>query len=106
VILEVAVLDIRPGQEAAFEKSFAQAQNLIALMQGYVSHELRQCVEIIRLAFAVPVNIRNGKRCCIIITSRFRRLSIMSRCSNVRGALLLFELIMYVQEARHAKRSD
>jgi heme-degrading monooxygenase HmoA len=45
VILEVAGLDIRPGQEAAFEKSFAQAQNLIALMQGYVSHELRQCVE-------------------------------------------------------------
>jgi heme-degrading monooxygenase HmoA len=45
MILEVAVLDIRRGQEADFEKSFARAQNLIASMQGYVSHELRRCVE-------------------------------------------------------------
>lgn len=45
MILEVAPLQIRPGQNAAFEAAFAQAQPLIAGMPGYLSHELRRCLE-------------------------------------------------------------
>jgi heme-degrading monooxygenase HmoA len=45
VILEVAVLDVRAGQQGEFEKSFSIAKNIISSMPGYVSHELRQCIE-------------------------------------------------------------
>ncbi len=45
MILEVAILDVKPGQEAAFQTSFEKAQNIIASMPGYVSHELNRCVE-------------------------------------------------------------
>jgi heme-degrading monooxygenase HmoA len=45
VILEVAVLDVKPGQEADFEAAFGNAQQIIASMQGYVSHQLQRCLE-------------------------------------------------------------
>ena len=45
MILEVAVLNIRPGESAAFEAAFAQASPLIASIPGYLSHQLRRCVE-------------------------------------------------------------
>jgi len=45
VILEVAVLDVKPGQETAFENDFARAQAIISSMKGYLSHELQRCVE-------------------------------------------------------------
>jgi heme-degrading monooxygenase HmoA len=45
MILEVAQLDVIAGQEPAFETAFAQAQAIIASMQGYVFHELQRCVE-------------------------------------------------------------
>ncbi len=45
VILEVAPLSIRPGQTAAFEAAFGQAQSIIASMPGYLGHELQRCVE-------------------------------------------------------------
>ena len=45
MILEVAPLQIRPGQSAEFEVAFRTAQLIIASMPGYVSHELRRCVE-------------------------------------------------------------
>jgi heme-degrading monooxygenase HmoA len=45
VILEVAPLTIRPGQSAAFEAAFAQAQSIIASMPGYLGHELQRCIE-------------------------------------------------------------
>ncbi|MCG6507229.1 antibiotic biosynthesis monooxygenase, partial [Vibrio parahaemolyticus] len=38
MILEVAILDVKPEQEAQFEQSFAKAQQIIASMAGYVSH--------------------------------------------------------------------
>ncbi len=44
-ILEVAVLDVRPGQEAEFEQAFERAQAIIASMKGYVSHQLQRCLE-------------------------------------------------------------
>ncbi|SHF11307.1 Heme-degrading monooxygenase HmoA [Microbulbifer donghaiensis] len=45
MILETAILDIKPGQTAAFEAAFAEAQPIIASMPGYISHQLQQCVE-------------------------------------------------------------
>jgi heme-degrading monooxygenase HmoA len=40
MILEVAHLPVKDGQEAAFEAAFAEAQKLIAAQPGYRSHEL------------------------------------------------------------------
>jgi heme-degrading monooxygenase HmoA len=45
MILEVAPLQLRPGQSAAFETAFRHAQAIIASMPGYVSHELQRCLE-------------------------------------------------------------
>ena len=45
MILEVAVLDVRPGQREAFAAAFAEAEPLIARARGHVDHELRRCVE-------------------------------------------------------------
>lgn len=45
MILEIATLQVRPGQTAAFEVAFAQAQCIVAGMGGYVRHELQKCVE-------------------------------------------------------------
>jgi heme-degrading monooxygenase HmoA len=45
VILEVAVLDVKPGQEADFEAAFGNAQQIIASMPGYVSHQLQRRLE-------------------------------------------------------------
>ncbi len=44
-ILEHAMLDVRPGEEQAFEAAFAQAQLIIAAARGYLSHRLERCVE-------------------------------------------------------------
>jgi heme-degrading monooxygenase HmoA len=45
MILEVAILNIRPGKTLAFESAFAEAQSIIASMPGYIAHELQHCVE-------------------------------------------------------------
>jgi len=45
MILEVAILDVKPDQSEAFERVFAQAQEIISGMPGYVSHQLQKCVE-------------------------------------------------------------
>jgi heme-degrading monooxygenase HmoA len=45
MILEIAHLQIRPGQCAAFEAAFAAAQPIIASMPGYHEHELQRCIE-------------------------------------------------------------
>ncbi|ALW88691.1 antibiotic biosynthesis monooxygenase family protein [Deinococcus actinosclerus] len=45
MILEIALLQIRPGQTTGFEAAFAQAQHIIAGMHGYVRHELHHCLE-------------------------------------------------------------
>jgi heme-degrading monooxygenase HmoA len=45
MILEIATLQIRPGQTAAFEAAFAKAQLIISGMPGYISHELQHCLE-------------------------------------------------------------
>ena len=45
MILEVAMLDVIPGQESAFERAFAEASSIISSMPGYGSHELQRCIE-------------------------------------------------------------
>lgn len=45
MVLEVANLNVRAGQAAAFETAFLEAQQLIEASPGYRRHELRRCVE-------------------------------------------------------------
>lgn len=45
MILEVAILDIGRGTCEDFEAAFREAAPIIAASPGYVSHELRRCVE-------------------------------------------------------------
>jgi len=44
MILEVAILNVKPGQEARFEAAFATAGELIQSAHGYLGHELRRCI--------------------------------------------------------------
>jgi heme-degrading monooxygenase HmoA len=45
MILEAAILNVRPNQEKEFEAAFRKAQAIISSAPGYVSHELQRCVE-------------------------------------------------------------
>jgi heme-degrading monooxygenase HmoA len=45
MILELATLNVIPSQESAFEAAFRRAIPILAGMHGYISHELRRCVE-------------------------------------------------------------
>jgi heme-degrading monooxygenase HmoA len=45
MILESAVLDVKPDQTREFEAAFAKAQCIISSSQGYISHELQRCIE-------------------------------------------------------------
>ena len=45
MILEVAILDVIPGQESEFQAAFAKASSIISSMSGYISHQLQRCVE-------------------------------------------------------------
>jgi heme-degrading monooxygenase HmoA len=44
-VLEVAVLDVKPGRADAFLEAFATAEPIIASSPGYGGHELRRCAE-------------------------------------------------------------
>jgi heme-degrading monooxygenase HmoA len=46
MILEVAVLNVRPGSSDDFESAFAVASSIISSMPGYVSHQLQRCIEV------------------------------------------------------------
>lgn len=46
MILEVAIMQVKPGQQNNFESSFRKASKIISQMRGYLSHELQKCVEI------------------------------------------------------------
>jgi heme-degrading monooxygenase HmoA len=48
MILEVDILNVRNGACDAFEAAFREASPIIASMPGYVSHEIRRCIEIPR----------------------------------------------------------
>ncbi|GAB3216295.1 antibiotic biosynthesis monooxygenase [Kineococcus gypseus] len=45
MILEQAVLDVRPGQAADFEAAFSKAKAIICSMPGFQGLTLSRCVE-------------------------------------------------------------
>ena len=45
MILEVAILEVKRNEEAAFERDFADASVHISSLAGYLSHELHRCIE-------------------------------------------------------------
>ncbi len=45
MILEVAILDVKAGLEHDFLTAFEKAQTIIAKMTGYISHQLKRCLE-------------------------------------------------------------
>ena len=46
MILEVAILKIKPNMNQEFEAAFRQASSIIASMPGYIEHNLQQCIEV------------------------------------------------------------
>ena len=46
MILEVAVLKIKPGMNHEFEIAFIEASKIISSMPGYISHDLQKCLEV------------------------------------------------------------
>lgn len=45
MILEVAILNVKSGQEKQFEIDFATAGQFISSIKGYKKHSLRKCLE-------------------------------------------------------------
>lgn len=45
MVLESALLHVKPGQEAAFEAAFNEARHIIGAMRGFVLLTLSRCVE-------------------------------------------------------------
>lgn len=45
MILEVAILNVKKGEESLFEKDFEIAGKYISAIDGYISHSLRKCIE-------------------------------------------------------------
>ncbi len=45
MVLEVAILNVRPGEVDAFESAFLRAQRILSASRGYQRHELRRCLE-------------------------------------------------------------
>jgi heme-degrading monooxygenase HmoA len=46
MILEIAILKIKPGMNQQFEIAFVEAVQIIRSMKGYISHDLQKCLEI------------------------------------------------------------
>ena len=46
MVLEVAILNVRPGESEAFEAAFLEAQQIISASAGYQRHELQRCIEV------------------------------------------------------------
>jgi heme-degrading monooxygenase HmoA len=44
--LEVAILNIKQGFSLEFETAFEKAKAIISSMKGYISHELKKCIEL------------------------------------------------------------
>jgi heme-degrading monooxygenase HmoA len=45
MILELAILDVRPDETAAFERAFGEAKEIISAMPGFDHLELQRCLE-------------------------------------------------------------
>ena len=45
-ILEIAILQVKPGMATQFEKDFAIAGQYISSIDGYISHSIVKCIEV------------------------------------------------------------
>lgn len=45
MVLEVAMLSVRAGEESAFEEAMVKAAPVIAGSRGYMGHQLQRCIE-------------------------------------------------------------
>jgi len=45
MVLEVAILIIKAGEETHFEKDFKTAGQYISSIEGYIGHTLKRCLE-------------------------------------------------------------
>ncbi len=45
MILEQAILNIKPDQSKTFEETFKEAQKIISSMKGYIRHDVLKCIE-------------------------------------------------------------
>jgi len=45
MILEQAILNIKAGKSAEFEKAFSDAQEIIKSAKGYISHNLQRSID-------------------------------------------------------------
>ena len=45
MVLEVAVLNVKPGQEPAFEAAMRSARPLIEVTPGFAGMDVRRCIE-------------------------------------------------------------
>jgi len=45
MILEVAILHIKPEEASKFEAVFPKAEAIVGSIPGYIAHELQRCVE-------------------------------------------------------------
>ena len=45
-VLEVAILPVSADRSAEFEAAFEMASKIISASPGYLSHELRRCLEV------------------------------------------------------------
>ena len=46
MILEVAILEIKPNLNREFETAFIEASQIVSAMPGYISHDLQKCIEV------------------------------------------------------------
>ena len=45
MILEAAIIDIKPGTSKDFETSLEKAQFVISKSKGYIGHQFQKCIE-------------------------------------------------------------
>ncbi len=46
MVLEVAVLNVKPGETSEFEAAFREAVSIISASHGFESLELQRCIEV------------------------------------------------------------
>ena len=45
MVLETAILTIKPGTNKSYEAAFQEAQKVLGTVDGYISHQLQACME-------------------------------------------------------------
>jgi heme-degrading monooxygenase HmoA len=92
MILEIAILHVKPGLQEKFEADFATAGQYISSINGYIEHTLQKCLEQ-ENKYALLVKWQkledhtegfrhqklmvSGASCCIITMTRSRWWSIL-----------------------------